>query len=224
MAAALAHELNQPLAAMTNYLQGSRRLIENSSDKNAKLLISALETAAEQSLRAGQVIKRLRDFVARGETARNIESLKKMIEDASALALVATRDRSVQVGMQLDPASDLVLVDRIQIQQVLLNLLRNAMEAMRSAPCRELAISTNPVGDGMVMVSVADSGSGIAPEIALRLFQPFVTTKPEGMGIGLSLCRTIIASHGGQIKAEANPTGGTIFRFTVRAALEADDV
>ena len=220
MAAALAHELNQPLAAMTNYLQGSRRLIENSSDKNAKLLISALEKAAEQSLRAGQIIKRLRDFVARGETARNIESLKKMIEDASALALVATRDRSVQVGMQLDPASDLVLVDRIQIQQVLLNLLRNAMEAMRSAPCRELAISTNPVGDGMVMVSVADSGSGIAPEIALRLFQPFVTTKPEGMGIGLSLCRTIIASHGGQIKAEANPTGGTIFR----AALEADDV
>ena len=141
MAAALAHELNQPLAAMTNYLQGSRRLLESSSDKNAKLLMTALEKAAEQSLRAGQVIQQLREFVARGETEKNAESLKKMIEDASALALVAARDRSVQVVMHLDPATDLVLVDRIQIQQVLLNLLRNAMEAMRSAPRRELAIS-----------------------------------------------------------------------------------
>ena len=222
MAAALAHELNQPLAAMTNYLQGSRRLLESSSDKNAKLLMTALEKAAEQSLRAGQVIQQLREFVARGETEKNAESLKKMIEDASALALVAARDRSVQVVMHLDPATDLVLVDRIQIQQVLLNLLRNAMEAMRSAPRRELAISTKLTGDGLVTISVADSGSGIAPEIASRLFQPFVTTKSQGMGIGLSLCRTIIESHGGQIRAEANPTGGTIFRFTVRAALETN--
>jgi two-component system sensor kinase FixL len=224
MAAALAHELNQPLAAMTNYLQGSRRLLERSSDKNAKLLMTALEKAAEQSLRAGQVIQRLREFVARGETEKNAESLKKIIEDASALALVAARDRSVQVGMHLDPATDLVLVDRIQIQQVLLNLLRNAIEAMRSAPRRELVISTKLTGDGLVTISVADSGSGIAPEIASRLFQPFVTTKSQGMGIGLSLCRTIIESHGGQIRAEANPTGGTIFRFTVRAAMETDDV
>jgi two-component system, LuxR family, sensor kinase FixL len=117
-----------------------------------------------------------------------------------------------------------VLVDRIQIQQVLLNLLRNAIEAMRSAPRRELVISTKLTGDGLVTISVADSGSGIAPEIASRLFQPFVTTKSQGMGIGLSLCRTIIESHGGQIRAEANPTGGTIFRFTVRAAMETDDV
>ena len=147
-----------------------------------------------------------------------------MIEDASALALVAARDRSVQVGMHLDPATDLVLVDRIQIQQVLLNLLRNAIEAMRSAPRRELVISTKLTGDELVTISVADSGSGIAPEIASRLFQPFVTTKSQGMGIGLSLCRTIIESHGGQIRAEANPTGGTIFHFTVRAAMETGDV
>ena len=125
--------------------------------------------------------------------------------------------------MHLDPATDLVLIDRIQIQQVLLNLLRNAIEAMRSTPRRDLTISTRLIGDGLVTISVADSGSGIAPEIASRLFQPFATTKPQGMGIGLSLCRTIIESHGGQIKAEANRTGGAIFRFTVRAVLETDD-
>ena len=125
--------------------------------------------------------------------------------------------------MQLDPATDLVLIDRIQIQQVLLNLLRNAIEAMRRTPRRDLTISTRLIGDGLVTISVANSGSGIAPEIASRLFQPFATTKPQGMGIGLSLCRTIIESHGGQIKAEANPTGGAIFRFTVRAVLETDD-
>jgi len=224
LAAALAHELNQPLAAITNYLQGARRLLESSPEKNAKALRMALEKSAEQSLRAGQVIKRLREFVARGETEKATASLKKMIEDASALALVAAKDRSVQIGLQLDPSADLVLVDQIQIQQVLLNLLRNAIEAMGSGPRRELAISTKSTGDGMMMVSVADSGAGISPEIAARLFQPFVTTKPQGMGIGLSLCRTIIESHGGQIKMEANPTGGTIFRFTVRTVMETNNV
>lgn len=223
MAAALAHELNQPLAAMTNYLQGSRRLLEGNSDKHARLLISALEKAAEQSLRAGQVIKRLREFVSRGETEKKIESLKKMIEDANALALVAAGDRSVQVSIQLDPAIDTVLVDRVQIQQVLLNLLRNAIEAMRQAPRRELLVSTRLTAEGMVTVSVADSGPGISPEISSKLFQPFVTTKTQGMGIGLSLCRTIVESHGGQINAEENPAGGTVFRFTIKAAMESED-
>lgn len=223
MAGALAHELNQPLAAMTNYLQGSRRLLEGNPDKHASLLTSALEKAAERSLRAGQIIKRLREFVSRGETEKKIESLKKMIEDANALALVAAGDRSLQVNIHLDPAIDTVLVDRIQIQQVLLNLLRNAIEAMRKAPRRELLVSTRLTADGMVMVSVADSGPGISPEIASKLFQPFVTTKTQGMGIGLSLCQTIVESHGGQINAEANSAGGTIFRFTIQAAMESED-
>lgn len=185
--------------------------------------MSALEKAAEQSLRAGQVIKRLREFVSRGETEKKIESLKKMIEDANALALVAAGDRSVQVSIQLDPAIDTVLVDRVQIQQVLLNLLRNAIEAMRQAPRRELLVSTRLTAEGMVTVSVADSGPGISPEIASKLFQPFVTTKTQGMGIGLSLCRTIVESHGGQINAEENPAGGTVFRFTIKAAMDSED-
>jgi two-component system, LuxR family, sensor kinase FixL len=225
MASALAHELNQPLSAMTNYLRGMRRLLDNSPDERAGMMRDALDKAAEQALRAGQVIQRLREFVARGETEKRIESVKKVVEEASALALLAAREQSVQVTLQFDPSIDLVLVDKVQIQQVLLNLLRNAIEAMQTSARRELVISTTPVADGLVAVNVADTGSGIAPDIVPKLFRPFVTTKPQGMGIGLSLSRTIIESHGGQITVQPNPEGGTIFGFTLRgvSAEELDD-
>jgi two-component system sensor kinase FixL len=225
MASALAHELNQPLSAMTNYLRGSRRLLEGNSDERTALIRDALDKAAEQALRAGQVIQRLRDFVARGETEKRIESITKIMEEASALALVAAREQSVRVSLRLDPTIDLVLIDKVQIQQVLLNLLRNAIEAMHASARREIIVSTMPAADNMVAVTVADTGSGIAPEIASKLFQPFVTTKSQGMGIGLSLSRTIIESHGGQINVEPNPDGGTIFCFTLRSAVpgELDD-
>ena len=222
MASALAHELNQPLSAMTNYLRGSRRLLESSTDEHAAMINDALDKAAEQALRAGQVIQRLRDFISRGETEKRIESIKKLVEEARALALVAAKDRSVQVRLQLDPAVDLVLVDKVQIQQVLLNLLRNAIEAMQSSARRELVVSSAPAVDDMVAVSVADTGSGIAPDIAAKLFQPFVTTKQQGMGIGLSICRTIIESHGGEITVDLNPGGGAIFRFTLRGVTPED--
>jgi two-component system sensor kinase FixL len=215
MASALAHELNQPLAAMVNYLNGSRRLLANSSDPRAELIKGAMDKAAEQALRAGQVIQRLRDFVARGETEKRVESIKKLVEEASALALVAAKEQSVSVKLLFDSTIDLVLVDKIQIQQVLVNLLRNAIEAMQDSARRELIITTAPEEAGMASVSVADTGSGIDPEIAAKLFQPFVSTKRQGMGIGLSICRTIIESHGGRLIAEPNPGGGTIFRFTV---------
>ena len=217
MASTLAHELNQPLAAIANYLQGSRRLLKDSPDTRAPLILDALDKAAEQAVRAGDVIQRLRDFVARGETERRIESIKKLLEEASALALVAAKEKSVRVSFELDPAVDLVLVDKIQVQQVLLNLLRNAIEAMESSDRRELAVTTAPAGDGMMTIDVADTGCGIAPEIAPRLFLPFVTTKRQGMGIGLSISRTIIELHGGQMTVQPNPGGGTIFRFTLRA-------
>jgi two-component system sensor kinase FixL len=139
-----------------------------------------------------------------------------------ALALVAAKDQSVQVRLQLDPAIDLVLVDKVQIQQVLLNLLRNAIEAMQSCARRELVVSSTAAVNDMVAVSVADTGAGIAPDIASKLFQPFVTTKQQGMGIGLSICRTIIESHGGEIRVDLNPGGGTIFRFTLRGVVAED--
>jgi two-component system sensor kinase FixL len=222
MASALAHELNQPLSAIANYLRGSKRLLQNSPDDRAPVIMEAMDKAADQAVRAGQVIQRLRDFVARGETEKRIESIKKLVEEASALALVAAKDQSIRISLQLDPSIDLVLVDKIQIQQVLLNLLRNALEAMQTSERRELNVSISPAEDNMVAVDVGDTGCGISPDVASRLFQPFVTTKRHGMGVGLSISRTIIESHGGQITVEANPAGGTTFRFTLRRIAPED--
>jgi two-component system sensor kinase FixL len=215
MASTLAHELNQPLSAISNYLKGSRRLLEGRDDEKSTMTRDALEKAADQALRAGQIIRRLRDFVSRGESERRVESITKLVEEASALALVGVKDRGIRVQFQFDPSIDLVLADRVQIQQVLLNLIRNAMDAMETTQARELVVSITPVDDDFVCISVADSGGGIAPEIAEHLFQPFITTKRHGMGVGLSISRTIIEAHGGRIWVEPNPTGGTIFHFTL---------
>jgi two-component system sensor kinase FixL len=217
MASTLAHELNQPLAAITNYLQGSRLLLEGDSDERSVQLRQVLDKAKDQALRAGKIIRRLRDFVARGETEWRIESIKRLIEEISALALVAAKEQSVRLVFELDPSVDLVLVDKVQVEQVLLNLLRNAVEAMETSERRELVVSTKPAADNMIEVTVADTGPGIDPRVAPQLFEPFVTTKRQGMGIGLSISRTIIESHGGQITMEPNPGGGSIFRFTLRA-------
>jgi two-component system, LuxR family, sensor kinase FixL len=221
MASALAHELNQPLSAIAGYMKGSRRLLEGGEDRS-DLLRDALDKAGDQALRAGQIIRRLREFVGRGDSERRVESVKKLIEEASALALVGTKDQRIRVRFQFDPTIDLVLVDKIQIQQVVLNLIRNAVEAMAASDVRELTISTAAEDDDMVAVDVADTGSGIAPERMSQLFQPFLTEKPHGMGVGLSICRTIVEAHGGRITVEQNPGGGTIFRFTLRAALRED--
>jgi two-component system sensor kinase FixL len=217
MASTLAHELNQPLSAIANYMKGSRRLLEQSTDERSGMIREAMDSAAEQAMRAGQIIRRLRDFVARGESEQRVESVAKLIEEASALALVGVKDQGVRVRFQFNRSSDLALADRVQIQQVMLNLIRNAIEAMQETERRELLISTDQAADDMMMISVSDTGPGIAPQVASQLFQPFVTTKRQGMGVGLSISRTIIEAHGGQIWVEPNPGGGTIFRFTVRA-------
>jgi two-component system sensor kinase FixL len=222
MASTLAHELNQPLSAIANYLKGSRRLLEDKSDEQSTMLRDAVDKAADQAIRAGQIIHRLRDFVARGESERRVESVKKLVEEASALALVGAKDLGVRVRFLFDPTVDLVLADRVQIQQVLLNLMRNAVEAMEGCAKRELLVSTAPAGEGMIAISVADTGVGIAPEIASQLFHPFATTKRHGMGVGLSISRTIVEGHGGQINCEPNPAGGTIFRLTLRAVTDEE--
>jgi two-component system sensor kinase FixL len=217
MASTLAHELNQPLAAIANYLRGVRRIVDSAEDDRAQSVREALDKAADQALRAGQIIRRLRDFVSRGESEQRVESLRKLVEEASALALVGAKEHGLRVRMQFDPDADLVLADRVQIQQVVLNLIRNAIDAMAETERRELTVSTKAAAGEMVEIVVADTGPGIAPEIAGQLFQPFVTTKRHGMGVGLSISRTIVEAHGGTISAELNPGGGTVFRVMLRA-------
>jgi two-component system sensor kinase FixL len=217
MASALAHELNQPLTAVTNYIQAVSRLLamENPNVGRAREVTAS---ALGQVIRASDILRRLRDFMRKGESERRAENVAKLIEEASALALIGARERGVRV--QLRVAADLpeALCDKVQVQQVVVNLVRNAMEAMEGSERRELSIVASLDEDGAIAVAVADTGPGIAPEIAERLFQPFVTTKAQGMGVGLSICRSIVEAHGGRLAAAPDPAGGTVFSFSLPAA------
>jgi len=217
MASTLAHELNQPLSAIANYVQGCSRLLRDMDDALAARMREALEETARQTLRAGQIIKHLREFVTRGETEKAPEDIRKLVEEAGALALVGSRERGVRSVFDFAPGADAVMVDRVQIQQVLTNLMRNAMEAMRDSDRRELVVRTAPDGDGRVVVEVSDTGPGISQEIAAQLFKPFVTTKPGGMGVGLSISKRIVEAHRGEISVSRNQNGGATFRFTLPA-------
>ncbi|WP_332773855.1 PAS domain S-box protein [Phenylobacterium sp.] len=221
MASALAHELNQPLSAIANYVKGSVRLLE-AEDPDRGMIRDALASAGDQALRAGHIIRRLRDFVSKGEAEPRIESLPKLLEEAGALAMIGAKERGVRLQYLIHPQVELVLADKVQIQQVVLNLMRNAIDAMEDAPRRDLTVSARLAKEGVVEIAVTDSGSGISPEVAEQLFQPFFTTKAQGMGVGLSISRTIIEAHGGRIWVEPGPDAGSVFRFTLRAVTEGE--
>ena len=218
MAAALAHELNQPLTAATNFVNAARRGLARGDPHTIEVARQDMEEAVRQQLRAGQIIGRLRDFSGRGATERRIESVVTLVEEATAFALTGTGAHGVDVSFGFDPQASQAFVDRIQIQQVLVNLIRNALEAMAASKRRELVLTTALLEEESIEIAVGDSGPGLAKEIVDHLFEPFISTKRDGMGLGLSICRTIVEAHGGRIRVSENPGGGLIFRFTLPAA------
>ena len=225
MASTLAHELNQPLTAVANYVEAIRDLLANPDSADMPMIRDALDDTAKEALRAGHIVRRLRDFVARGEVEKTIEKLPLLINEAGVLGLMGAREKGVEPRFDLDPYASPVLVDRVQIQQVLINLIRNAVEAMTDSPVRQLIVTSRPDQRGLVRVIVADTGPGVTPEVAAQLFTAFVSTKAEGMGLGLSICRTIVEANGGRIWMERGAGGGTEFHFTlVSAKAEEDDV
>jgi PAS domain S-box-containing protein len=217
MAAGLTHELSQPLTATANSISAARRELAKGGDGIATAW-EVMGEAGEQVLRAGQIMQRQRAFVSREETERRVERVSTTIEEACLLAMTGTGALDVQVRLEFEPSASHMLADRIQIQQVLVNLMRNAVEAMEGSQRRELHVAAKLLDQRMIEISVADSGPGLADDVTATLFEPFVSTKANGMGLGLSISRSIVEAHGGRLHCEANPSGGTIFLFTIPVA------
>ncbi len=222
MASTLAHELNQPLTAVTSYLVGCQRLIGAEGEDKEGLLLEGMKGAHASALRAGDVIRRLRAMTERGEVQTCRVPLGEAVDEAMGLALVGLDESRLEIHLAIPPALA-VEADPIQLQQVVLNLVRNALQAMQGAPCKRLEIEAKECA-GWVEIAVRDSGSGIPPAIAETLFEPFTSGREEGMGIGLSISRTIVEAHGGRIWAEPNPGGGTIFFLRLPATASAKEV
>ena len=230
MASTLAHEVNQPLTAISNYLQGCKRLLESIDDEKVSKVREALTATTQQTLRAGEIVRQLRDFVTNHETARHAEDVNDLVEEAGALAMIGANEEGVKASFQFDPSLPDVMVVKVQVQQVLLNLMRNAIEAMESCESKRLLVATAfsgthkyQTGAPMVEISVADTGSGISETISEQLFQPFVTTKVTGMGVGLSISKRLVEAHGGRMWVEPNKGGGTVFRFTLEPTTRKDE-
>ncbi|WP_305098642.1 PAS domain-containing sensor histidine kinase [Croceibacterium aestuarii] len=221
LATSIAHELNQPLTAIANYVETASEMLVDPQLEDCEMVREALDECAAQAIRAGQVVRRLRDFIARRETERQIVPLARLVNEASALALLSTG--SDQLDFRVDiPVDQTVLVDRIQVQQVFLNLIKNAIEAMQDSKFKRLEVTSSTSPGGMVHASVTDSGPGLPADIAADLFSPFRTTKSSGMGLGLSICRTIVEAHEGRIWIEPSSLGGTSFHFTLPDASATD--
>lgn len=213
--AMLAHEINQPLAAANNYLSVLRRHLEAGAPDKATPMADRVQ---QQIHRAASILGKLRRFIEKRESERTLEAPEMLVDDA--ITLLGTIDGTVELRTDIGSRLPRVLVDRVQIQQVLVNLMRNAIEAMQASPRHELLLSVSATDNGAIQISLADTGPGLTQEVAERLFQPFVSTKSGGMGVGLSICRAIISSHGGRIWAEPNTAGGTTFNFVLPAAEE----
>jgi two-component system sensor kinase FixL len=210
MASSLAHEISQPLSATMNFVLASRNMLSDPQNARAASLLD--KALAEINL-AGGIIRSLRAFIEKRETPRAPEKLNQVLQDGLALSLTVATDTKTRIVKNLAPRLPPIVMDKVQIQQVLLNLVRNAAEAMRDQPDGRIVLETRLDEPGFVMVSVSDNGPGLSSEALKQPFQAFVTTKKQGMGVGLSICRTIIEAHGGRIWAEQNQPRGVTFRF-----------
>jgi len=224
MTAAIAHEVNQPLTAVTNYVNAAKRLLAalegGAAVSNAREM---MEKAVAQTLRAGSIIRNLRDFAEKRDSVREVHDLNGVVEEAVALGLAGAAEANATIRANLGPDLPPVLIDKIQIQQVVLNLIRNSVEAMADSARREIAVSTGTDGPDFVAITIADTGPGLPEEIAARLFQPFTTTKDQGMGIGLNICRSIVEDHGGQIWLMPDVEQGATFRIQLPLAGLAEE-
>jgi two-component system sensor kinase FixL len=218
LAAALAHELNQPLTAILNYSGAMADMVDWDTIPQGETLRQVLGKISEQTDRAGEIIRRLRSFVEKREPNRAIADLNRTVDDAIRLGLIGAATENITLSTNLAAHLPPVAIDKVQIQQVMINLLRNATEAMSSSARREIAVTTVREKNGFVAVSVTDTGPGLSDNVRKRLFEPFVTTKASGLGIGLSICRTIIEAHGGRLWAETSSGGGAVFHFRLPVA------
>ena len=216
MASALAHEINQPLTSIANYVAGARRLIERRDEASLDQVSGALQKTAAEATRVGEMIRRLRRMVMHGTTQFQPVEISSMFKDALALALPNRALAGVDVAVRV-PARAVAMADPIQVQQVLINLIRNAVEAMEGRDPRELTLSATASGDRW-MIHVRDSGSGLQPEIREGLFTAFKTTKPDGLGVGLTICRTIVEAHGGRLRVDSSDASGTTISFDLGLA------
>ena len=217
MASALAHELNQPLAAICNYTRATRRLLEGNDADDSQLAIEGIEQAEEAAHRAGEIVRRIRSFVSGDGTPRKPEDLAAIVEEACAFGLAEARAHGVHQEIRIAPNEFEVLVDRIQIQQVLINLLQNAVDALKLTPMPRIIVSAR-AENGCAIVTVADNGSGVSELAQKTLFEPFSTTKDNGMGMGLAISRTIIEAHEGRLSWSLGPENETQFSFSIPMA------
>ena len=222
MASGIAHELNQPLTAIMNYARAARRHLDRTEPDPAPIA-DLVDKAGQQAERAAEIIKRLRRFIKQDESERRLEPINAVVEEAAALALIGASDHHIELIFDLNDSLPPVLIDRIEVQQVVLNILRNAIEAFEGPGERKIRVSTGAVGSEKVRVDIRDNGPGLAPEIADDPFRPFQTTKEDGLGIGLAISRTIIDAHGGRLWAKNLPEGGAAFCFSLPVGSEADE-
>ena len=222
MASGIAHELNQPLTAVMNYTRAARRRLDR-DEMDAAPIADLVDKAGQQAERAAEIIKRLRGFIKKDESERRLEPINAIVEEAAALALIGASDRDIELIFSLDDTLPPVLIDRIEVQQVVLNILRNAIEAFEGSGERKIRIATWAASPRQIQVDIKDNGPGLAPGVEDNPFRPFQTTKEDGLGIGLAISRTIIDAHGGRLWAENAPEGGAAFHFLLPVGDTADE-